>query len=314
MQILGVKLWQSPAVPPVPRTRLDWLRLVRLPNLFTAIADPLAGALAAGAQPRNAPAIAVAMLASACLYAAGIVLNDLHDFKRDLKERPDRPLPSGKIRRWEALSLATGLMLAGIGGLWALGPPASLVGTLLVAAIITYDVLVKEAPIAPAVMGLCRAFNLLLGMSLVPVEASPADGAIRATIISVLGVYVLGITLFARREASRPLVRQLLPGAVLMLAAIAVLCGLRFLFPHFATQPAGLLWAAGLLAVLTWRTLSALFGPAPDRVQAAVKTAVIGVIIFDAALVGFTCSPAASGAVALLAIPALCLGRWIYST
>jgi 4-hydroxybenzoate polyprenyltransferase len=132
------------------------------------------------------------------------VLNDLHDFKRDLKERPERPLPSGKIRRWEALSLASGLLLVGIAPLWALGPPASLVGTLLVAAVIAYDVLVKDAPIAPAVMGLCRSLNLLLGMSLVPMAGSPADGAVRATLATVLGTYVLGITLFARREAARP--------------------------------------------------------------------------------------------------------------
>jgi hypothetical protein len=316
MRILGFQLGQpAQVIPRVPRTRRDWLQLVRLPNLFTAIADPLAGALFAGATLRQAPAVAAAMLASAALYAAGIVLNDLHDFKRDLKERPDRPLPSGRIRRWEALSLASILLLVGTAAVWALGRPASSVGALLVASIIAYDILLKEAPIAPGVMGLCRALNLLLGMSLVPVENSPADGAVRATVACVMGVYVLGITLFARREASqKPALWQLLPGAVLMLAAGVVLCGLRFLFPQFATGPAGLFWAAALMAFVTYRVLQALLSPAPVRIQAAVKTAIIGIVILDAALVGFAVGPAASCAVALLALPALYLGRWIYST
>ena len=74
-----------------------WLELCRLPNVFTALADPLAGALLAGASWKNGPGLVLLMLASGCLYTGGIVLNDWHDIEKDRVERPDRPLPSGRV-------------------------------------------------------------------------------------------------------------------------------------------------------------------------------------------------------------------------
>ena len=34
-----------------------------------------------------------------CLYAAGMVLNDAFDAELDARERPERPIPSGRISR-----------------------------------------------------------------------------------------------------------------------------------------------------------------------------------------------------------------------
>ena len=157
----------------------NWFELGRLPDVFTAMADPLAGALVVGASWRQTGSMAVVMLASACLCAGGAVLNDWSDFKKDLTERPNRPLPSKRIRRFHALLLAIGLF--GAGGVLTTvpGPATRLVGLLLIAAILLYDILMKEVPIAPAAMGVCRSLNLLLGMTLVPVADSAVGWSMR---------------------------------------------------------------------------------------------------------------------------------------
>ena len=74
---------------------LGLMTLLRPPNVFTAFADSLAGSpscsavSASGCRDR---AWAV-VLASGCLYLAGIVLNDVFDREIDARERPTRPIP-----------------------------------------------------------------------------------------------------------------------------------------------------------------------------------------------------------------------------
>jgi 4-hydroxybenzoate polyprenyltransferase len=77
-----------------------WLRLLRLPNLLTVPGDVLAGFLLAPAAAGGAGSIRclLAIPAGLLLYAAGLVLNDLFDYAEDLRDRPDRPLPSQRSR------------------------------------------------------------------------------------------------------------------------------------------------------------------------------------------------------------------------
>ena len=90
-----------------------YAQLLRLPNLFTAVADPFAGwLLVEGAGPGWE--LPVLVLVSACLYSAGIVLNDCFDYQVDCRERPHRPLPSGAIRLATAWRLGYGLLVAGL--------------------------------------------------------------------------------------------------------------------------------------------------------------------------------------------------------
>ena len=61
-----------------------YLQLVRLPNLFTAAADSLAGWLIVRGTLDEPGRWLPLVLASVSIYAAGIVLNDVFDFEIDL--------------------------------------------------------------------------------------------------------------------------------------------------------------------------------------------------------------------------------------
>src|SRR5438477_2082965 len=121
-------------------------QLVRLPNVFTALADIALGALVTGALPPRWLPFVLLALASACLYCGGMVWNDYFDIEQDRRERPFRPLPSGRVSRPAALRLGTGLLAGGwaaaaLAGFHGDGwdPIPAAVGGLLVAAILLYD-------------------------------------------------------------------------------------------------------------------------------------------------------------------------------
>ena len=86
-------------------SRSSWrayAQLIRLPNVFTALADIALGwlcAVAAGTPAARWPSFLLLMASSACLYSAGMIWNDFFDVEQDQRERPFRPIPSGRISR-----------------------------------------------------------------------------------------------------------------------------------------------------------------------------------------------------------------------
>ena len=77
-------------------------------NVFTAASNVIAGFLIASGQWSPAVVLATLIAASACLYAAGMVLNDAFDAELDARERPERPIPSGRIARRAAFAAGWG--------------------------------------------------------------------------------------------------------------------------------------------------------------------------------------------------------------
>jgi hypothetical protein len=71
---------------------------------------------------------------------------------------------------------------------------------------------------------------------------------------------------------------------------------------------------AMLAVTVLRRCLAAVLDPSAERVQIAVKHSILSLIWFDAALVAATAPLPYAFAIAALLIPALLLGRWVYST
>ena len=296
---------------------LSLARLVRLPNVFTAPADIGLGLFAAGGRAPPAAALLLP-LASAALYCGGMVWNDYFDLEQDRRERPFRPLPSGAASLSAARWLGVGLLAAG----WLLAVPAgrhadgfdpapAVIAGLLVGAILLYDRWLKRTPAGPLGMGACRFLNVLLGTSAVGAEVVP--WALRLHLAGVVGLYIVGVTWFARTEARTSDPAQLRRAAAVMAAALALglLVPLHLadgtaspLFPYLLV---GFAFLVGLPAQRAWSK------PEPARVQAAVKRAVLGLVALDAVLA--TAVAGSAGLLLLLLLPpAVVLGQWLYST
>src|SRR5690625_4147629 len=131
----------------------DIAELVRLPAALSVPGDALAGAVAAGHLGwRTVPLAA----SSTCLYWAGMALNDYADRELDAVERPERPIPSGRVSPGTALQVAGGLTAASLGLAAVAGRRALGVAVPLTAAVWAYDLLAKPTPLAPVVMASTR--------------------------------------------------------------------------------------------------------------------------------------------------------------
>lgn len=261
-----------------------YLRLMRPANLPTAAADILAGVAIAGGYPGHFPSaydllayglpVLLLCLASALLYAGGVVLNDVFDASLDAVERPERPIPSGLVSLKNAAIFGGALLLAGCALAFWLGTDLGLVALLLTGGILFYDSLAKKHDLfGPLVMGSCRALNLWLGISLVPLVAP-------WKYLWVPLLYIFAVTAVSRGEvhgSHRPF---------RVLAA--------FLYAVVIVGTAGLIyWETGrwlwplafllLLAVMVYRPLvRAIRDGKPASIRAAVKGGVLGIVALDA--------------------------------
>ncbi len=162
------------------------LELVRAPATLSVPGDTMAGAALAGRG--GTPALAAA---SVLLYWAGMALNDWADRDIDAVERPERPIPSGRISANQALGIAAGLTGAGIAVAAAAGGKKGFaIASLLGAAVWAYDMGLKHTPAGPASMAACRTLDVMLGAG----RVTPMAFAV--------GAHTYGISILGRAEVS----------------------------------------------------------------------------------------------------------------
>lgn len=289
------------------KTIRAYLDFVRFPNLFTAAADILAGYLFTLGAIINAADLIRLIIGSVCLYAGGVAFNDVCDVEKDTRERPTRPIPSGAIPLARARTISIALLLIGAITAGSTSTRAAIISAALVVVIVLYDSLLKATIAAPAMMGLCRALNLALGMSVADL-ASPSVFLPCA----MMWLYVTSLTFFARHEAaiSKPIRLKLgaIGVGVACLGLIVVGSG-----PIVAvTVPNVAIIVVGCFLML--RGLSTADDPQPVNVQAAVKTFVMFIVVFDA-LVTVKGATAREGVIVLsLMIPAMLSARLLRVT
>jgi 4-hydroxybenzoate polyprenyltransferase len=296
-----------------------YAQLVRLPNVPSAWADICLGALAVGALPGRWATFIVLLGATTCLYWGGMVFNDYFDLEQDTRERPFRPIPSGRVTRREALMIGCTLLIAGVvlaflAGLSVQSQRPTWTALLLVVAILLYNGVVKGTWAGPVVMGACRFLNVLLGVTISGGFAWPLG----AHLALVVGLYVVGVTWFARREASQThpgRSAELAGAAAIMALSLVAALALPVRVERGVTSPLFpyLLVVFGFVVGLP--VYHAIASPSPGRIQTAVKRALLCLIFLDAIL-----ASAVVGTVGLallvLMLPALWLQRqkYLYAT
>jgi hypothetical protein len=292
------------------------LQLLRLPTVFTAIPDVLLGYILTHRSLEPTWKVAALVASSAALYLAGMVLNDVFDRQLDATERPDRPIPSGRVRLWQAVALGCGLLLTGLVVSWPVAEFSRVVAVLLVLAILAYNAVLKGTLLGPIGMGLCRGLNVMLGASDWTLQNVGSFVARPQLVVAIgMAVYIVGVTWFARHEAGQSPKRGLIGGLIVVWLGILTLCGLVLTWPNEGKSELVLLLLGFVGTSLTMRVMPALRTPSAEVVQGLVRLMLLNYVMLSAAMVYWhTANGLLALSVALLVVPAMLLSRVIRMT
>jgi len=280
----------GPAVPSRERrknTVRDLVELVRAPAALSVPGDILCGAAAASVP--HSPRTAAIASSAVCLYWAGMALNDFADREVDTAERPERPIPSGRVRPATALGVASVLTGAGLVFAAAGGGRRTLRFALpLTAAIWGYDLGLKSTRAGPAAMAACRGLDVMLGAS-----TGRAGAAVPAAL--AVGTHTYAVTLLSRSEVSGATRAQVGRAAAIGGLAVPVVLT-QLLAGRQGGGRAGT--AAGLLgryvASVGGAQLAAARRPSAERVRNAVGAGILGLIPLQASLTAAKGRPVAA--------------------
>lgn len=266
-------------------TLASWLQLLRVAALPSAMSNILIGYLLANLSWQPVLPLVLLLIASACLYCAGMVLNDVFDLEVDQQQRPNRPLPAGRIAPSLAKAVGLGLLFAGPALAALVSFVSAAVAAALAVLVFLYDGPLKRTSLAPFIMGACRMLNVLLGAS--PALASSTPQVVFWYAASI-GIFVTGITLLGRREAeAEQSLSKLLPGSLVLVSGIALIGGSAWWFVSEAQdmppQIRMLPLAIAFIAMPILRRLAiALASTSGKSVQATIITSLRSLIVFDA--------------------------------
>ena len=289
---------------------LALVRLARPANLPTAAADILAGVAVAGifenlalrildgtdngllVNPSykvqfgedagilfsNIPIADIFLLvcASVFLYAGGVILNDVFDYRLDAVERPERPIPSGLVSVTSASIYGFAMLFIGMLLAFLVNLTAGWVALTLAICIVFYDAVAKKNGFfGPLAMGCCRGLNLLLGMS---VFANPEP----LWLASIPITYIFAITLISRGEVHGDNKNHIVWAGILYACVIFAIGAMALSYTDSILFP--LLFLA-LFAFSIFRPLiKAYKDNTPKHIKGAVMAGVLSLVSMDAAL------------------------------
>jgi 4-hydroxybenzoate polyprenyltransferase len=262
--------------PAHPAGLADLAELVRAPAALTVPGDVLAGAVAAGGvRPLRTAGLAAS---SVCMYWAGMALNDWADRRLDAIERPERPIPSGRVPAGAALGLAAGLTLAGMGlaGLAGRGPGLR-TSAVLGAVVWGYDLALKNTPAGPVAMAAARSLDVLVG------AGSERRRALAPAV--AIGAHILGVTTVSLGEVhgGTPAAPRVALGTTAAVCA-ATIAGSE---NDRVSRLAGRMVTTGLAALFAGQVvpaqLAAAREPSPGRMRVAVGAGIHGLVPLQAA-------------------------------
>jgi len=291
----------------------DYAQLIRLPAMFTVCSNVIAAHLIAvvywsgvGVGIVQSTTLLLTMLASLCLYHGGMVLNDCCDYDIDRHERPERPLPSGKVKRKTAWLIAFTMLLLGFIFAALISFQTATISAILVVAIIAYDGGPRQGWRAAINMGICRYLNWLMAIS-----AIGLNWELALLPIPIL-CYVTALTRISQDEVQATSPTMILKAAGLILAGSC--CWLAWFIFGLFNYHLALIALVAVLILLALRFLSLYRDYNPDSVKSIVSTLLFGIIPLDALLLLSSGQIMAAVLLLLLLFPGKLAGRFIYVT
>lgn len=260
---------------------LGFIRLMRLANVVTAVADVLAGIAISGYFTSSEDYLPVLLLCISTigLYSGGIIFNDVFDAGLDAIERPERPIPSGMISLAEATAFGTLFFGIGVGAAALFQTESLVIAILIVLACLTYNRWAKHYTVwGPINMGLCRGLNLMLGMSILTHEI---ENWWFLGLIPL--IYIASITIISRGEVHGGNRKMLRIAAVLYAVVIISILAVSASMQNIELT---LIFLIPFMLMIFKPLLLAFKLPSAENIGKAVKAGVIALILLNASWAG----------------------------
>jgi len=202
-----------------------YLLLTRVSLAPSALVDAAVGLAIGGAgQSPGWRVIVTACVASGCVFAGGMALNDWADREQDRLTRPERAIPSGAVAPMRALKFAVCLLGIGVLLAFSLGLAPGLVLGAVATLAALYDLRLRGGWTGPAALALCRAGNLGFGVVAgLAASAQPMELAHWLPAIGY-GLYVGAISRLSPFEDGHRPIEGNAPALPLRVAAITLAC------------------------------------------------------------------------------------------
>ena len=181
-----------------------WLEIMRISNLPTVLSNAIAGA-ALGlivSSHDDSPRALFTLLSPPLAYLGGMVLNDAFDAPTDHRERPHRPIPSGRIARKHAFAAGFALLTLALAvAAVSSSLPALTATAALVACIVFYDAIHQRAAASTLLLAFCRALAAIVPMLAFAGNDWPTALSGGALVLPLaLAAWTLGLSIVARGE------------------------------------------------------------------------------------------------------------------
>jgi 4-hydroxybenzoate polyprenyltransferase and related prenyltransferases len=293
----------------------DYLVLVRLPNLFTLPSNILVGMATVSSLAFTLTSFAQFLLLvtiSVLLYCVGIVLNDLYDFDIDKKERPNRPLPSGKISRRSAIVLVA--IFSTLALILSLHVSFStlVISSILFSVIFGYDKYLKNTQAGPFTIASARVMNILLGTSVSLRSVDSYSQIVTLTFVLIITfVYVSLIGFISRYEVHgfSDNTKLLLPPAIVATVIFSII--LFTLMGFFKLESLIILSLFSFIMIISF---SRIYRRDSGRTQQIVRNMILSIIVLDSTFLTGIIGIELGLVVLTLMAPLLVLANKMYMT
>jgi len=293
----------------------DYLVLVRLPNLFTLPSNILVGMATVSSLAFTLTSFTQFLLLvtiSVLLYCVGIVLNDLYDFDIDKKERPNRPLPSGKISRRSAIVLVTIFSTLALILSLQVSFSTLVISTILFSVIFGYDKYLKNTHAGPFTIASARVMNILLGTSVSLRSVDSYSQIVTLTFVVIITfVYVSLIGFISRYEVHgfSDNTKLLLPPAIVATVIFSII--LFTLMGFFKLESLIILSLFSFIMIISF---SRIYRRDSGRTQQIVRNMILSIIVLDSTFLTGIIGIELGLVVLTLMAPLLVLANKMYMT
>jgi 4-hydroxybenzoate polyprenyltransferase len=295
----------------------QYLTLFRLPNLFTAPSNILAGYYAV-VEPANASGLhlGILIICSILLYLSGIVLNDYFDIEVDRRERPLRPLPAGTVSKRKVLLIGIVFIIAANFISLLVSTSTFIIAAILSGTIVSYDYRMKYSVYGPGMMGAARALNVMLGSS--PIFLTTVlniNNSARIAVVTVsLFLFVFAISRLSRKEIDETDKVRTAKGSFVLIFALLAIIIVSGLVGVFLKDLFANLALFAIIMIITFIPLLQHRPLSSKDIQRTIKTMVLSIIVLDSAFVSGSAGTAYGLVTLMLIMPAIILSRKFYVT